>query len=92
MWWHPCSTAGWRWPNRFYRPLEQRVLAASRAVVTTSHYLDASPALAPWRERCHVIPLGLDPNRIPDPRSGGRWRGRKHCGAIGDLGCWPSAG
>jgi glycosyltransferase involved in cell wall biosynthesis len=53
---------------RFYRPLEQRLLAASRAVITTSPpYLDASPALAPWRERCHVIPLGLDPNRIPDP-------------------------
>ena len=53
---------------RFYRPFELRLLAASRAVIATSPpYLDASPALAPWRERCHVIPLGLDPNRIPDP-------------------------
>ncbi len=53
---------------RFYRPFEQRLLAASRAVIATSPpYLDASAALAPWRERCHIVPLGLDPNRIPAP-------------------------
>jgi rhamnosyl/mannosyltransferase len=53
---------------RLYRPFEQRLLAASRAIIATSPtYLAASAALAPWRERCHVIPLGLDPARIPDP-------------------------
>ena len=53
---------------RLYRPLEQRLLAASRAVIVASPpYLDASTALAPWRERCRIIPLGLDPNRIPEP-------------------------
>ncbi|HRD65334.1 MAG TPA: glycosyltransferase [Candidatus Competibacter sp.] len=53
---------------RLYRPLEQRLLAASRAVIATSPpYLDASLALKPWRDRCHVIPLGFDPNRFPDP-------------------------
>jgi glycosyltransferase involved in cell wall biosynthesis len=53
---------------RLYRPFEQRLLAASRAVIATSPpYLDASAALAPWRERCRIIPLGLDPARIPDP-------------------------
>ncbi|MDG4549483.1 MAG: glycosyltransferase [Candidatus Contendobacter sp.] len=53
---------------RFYRPFEQRLIAASRAVIATSPpYLDASVALAPWRERCHIVPLGLDPNRIPAP-------------------------
>ncbi|HRD49648.1 MAG: glycosyltransferase [Candidatus Competibacter sp.] len=53
---------------RLYRPLEQRLLAASQAVIVTSPpYLDASAALAPWRERCHVIPLGLDPSRVADP-------------------------
>ena len=60
---------------RFYRPFEQRLLAASRAVIATSPpYLDASPALEPWRERCCVIPLGLDPNRIPDPDPAARQR------------------
>ena len=53
---------------RLYRPFEQRLLAASRAVIATSPpYLNASAALAPWRARCHTIPLGLDPTRIPDP-------------------------
>lgn len=53
---------------RLYRPLEQRLLAVSRAVIATSPpYLDASTALEPWRDRCQVIPLGLNPERIPDP-------------------------
>lgn len=53
---------------RLYRPFEQRLLAASRAIIATSPpYLEASAALAPWRERCHIIPLGLDPVRIPEP-------------------------
>ena len=56
------------WAYRLYRPLEQRLLAASSAIIATSPpYLDASAALAPWRERCHIIPLGLDPARIADP-------------------------
>lgn len=53
---------------RFYRPFEQRLLAASSAIIATSPpYLEASAALAPWRERCQMIPLGLDPTRIADP-------------------------
>lgn len=53
---------------RFYRPFEQRMLAASAAIIATSPpYLEASAALAPWRERCQMIPLGLDPTRIADP-------------------------
>ena len=56
---------------RLYRPLEQRLLAASEAIIATSApYLEASAALRPWRERCHVIPLGLDAGRFPDPDAG----------------------
>lgn len=45
---------------RGYRPLEQKLLARSQAIIVTSpDYLAASAALAPWRERCHVVPLGL---------------------------------
>ncbi|MTW19568.1 glycosyltransferase [Allochromatium palmeri] len=51
-----------------YRPFEQRLLARAQQIIATSPpYLESSPALAPWRERCVVIPLGLDPARIPDP-------------------------
>lgn len=63
---------------RLYRPFEQRLLAASRAVVATSPpYLEASSALAPWRERCHVIPLGLNPTRIADPDLAARTRAER---------------
>ena len=56
------------WAYRLYRPFEQRLLAASSAIIATSPpYLEASIALAPWRERCCIIPLGLDPARITDP-------------------------
>lgn len=58
---------------RLYRPWEQRLLAASRAIIATSPpYLAASAALAPWQARCHIIPLGLDPSRIPEPTAEAR--------------------
>lgn len=53
---------------RLYRPLEQRLLAASQTVIVTSPpYLATSAALSAWRDRCKIIPLGLDPTRIPEP-------------------------
>lgn len=49
-----------------YRPLEQRMLRrAARIVVTSPTYLDGSRALTPWREKCRIAPLGLDPSRLP---------------------------
>ena len=36
-------------------------------IAASPPYLDASAALKFWRDRCHVIPLGLDPGRLPDP-------------------------
>lgn len=56
-----------------YRPFEQGLLKRSRAIIVTSHpYLEASQALAPWRERCVVIPLGLNPLRLPPPDAASR--------------------
>lgn len=64
-----------------YRPFEQRLLARSQAVVVTSPpYLEVSDALRPWRSKCRVIPLGLDPQRAQQPsaaeadRAERRWR------------------
>lgn len=52
----------------FYRPFEQALLSRARAIIATSPpYLEASQALAPWREKCHVIPLGLNPQRCSEP-------------------------
>ncbi|EGV19329.1 glycosyltransferase [Thiocapsa marina] len=53
---------------RAYRPLEQRLLNRSDAIVATSPtYLAASEPLRSWRSRCTTIPLGLDPRRLSDP-------------------------
>ncbi len=58
---------------RFYKPLEERVLARSRRIIASSpDYLDASVPLQPWRNRCRMIPLGLDPQRLPEPSSADR--------------------
>jgi len=47
---------------RAYRPWEQALLRRAAAVIATSQpYLDASEALAPWRAKTQVIPLGVGP-------------------------------
>jgi len=49
----------------FYRPLEQALLKRADVVIATSPpYLESSRALEPWRDKCRVIPLGLDPARL----------------------------
>jgi len=43
-----------------YRPWERAMLRRAAAVIATSEpYRDSSPALAPWRGKTHVIPLGI---------------------------------
>lgn len=51
-----------------YRPCLERLLRrASRIVVATPPQLEYSPWLAPFRDKCDIIPFGLDLDR----RSGG---------------------
>lgn len=46
---------------RLYGPAFKRVLRrASRILVTSKPYLDSSPWLQPVRDRCQVVPLGID--------------------------------
>jgi rhamnosyl/mannosyltransferase len=53
---------------RFYRPFEQALIGRSRAVIASSKpYLDASLPLRRWIKKCHVVPLGLNPDRLPRP-------------------------
>lgn len=53
---------------RFYLPLEQRLLKRSSLIVCTSRpYLDSSKALLPWKEKCRVVELGIDPGRVIMP-------------------------
>jgi glycosyltransferase involved in cell wall biosynthesis len=54
-----------RWAYRLYRPFEQAVLEhAERIIVTSPAYLQASEPVRPWRHKCAVVPLGMDP-RLP---------------------------
>ena len=52
-----------------YRPFEQSLLGkAKQIVVATPPYLSSSSALSKWKEKCLVIPLGLDEERLEKPR------------------------
>jgi glycosyltransferase involved in cell wall biosynthesis len=72
--WHsdiPPDAPDWRLRigYRAYRPFEQALLKRARAVVATSQaYLDASAALAPWRAKASVIPLGAADLALPNAR------------------------
>jgi len=82
--WHAdVETGRFPWSMRlaypFYRIFERAVLERAEAIVATSEaYLEASLPLQPWRFKALAIPLGVDPDRLPDvlndsPGSG--WRG-----------------
>lgn len=55
---------------RLYRPFEQALLArATRVIATSPPYLAASEPLSAWRDRCAVVPLGLDTANLPEAES-----------------------
>ena len=50
---------------RLYRPFEQAVLyRAERIIATSPPYLEASEPLKAWRQKCAIIPLGLDTSHL----------------------------
>ncbi len=60
---------------RLYRPWEQALLKrAARVLVTSPPYLESSEPLRPWREKCRVVPLGLDAERLPSSEVATRCR------------------
>ena len=53
---------------RFYQPLERRFLKKAYAIIASSSpYFETSEPLSSWREKCRVIPLGLDETRLKIP-------------------------
>ncbi|MFH1739322.1 MAG: glycosyltransferase [bacterium] len=49
----------------FYRPLLYRFLRSSDRIIATSpNYLETSPVLRHFREKCRVVPLGVPLNRF----------------------------
>lgn len=76
---------------RLYQPLQRWLLARADSIVATSQrYADASTALAPWRSKLTVLPLGIGDNaRSSDEQSVQALRsafaGRKLVFALGRL-------
>lgn len=53
---------------RLYQPLEYRFLKKAAVIIaSTPPYFETSGPLSFWREKCRVIPLGLDENRLKMP-------------------------
>ena len=51
-----------------YRPIEKLFLRQAKSIIATSQaYLNSSTALAGFRDKCHIVPLGLDPDRLKKP-------------------------
>jgi glycosyltransferase involved in cell wall biosynthesis len=74
----------------FYALFEHAMLDRAEAIIVTSRrYLEASRALAEWRHKCHVVPLGVDPARLPEvarEATAGLWTaGRVRFLAVGRL-------
>ncbi|HET9652937.1 MAG TPA: glycosyltransferase, partial [Usitatibacter sp.] len=63
-----------------YSMFEHALLDRAEAIIATSpQYLDASRPLAPWKTKCHVIPLGAAPSRLPEMEAtagDGLWTGQ----------------
>lgn len=58
---------GVRWFYHLYRPFEQWLLRRAAVIIASSPpYLQSSPSLQPFRQRCQVVPLG-----IPEPLPAG---------------------
>jgi rhamnosyl/mannosyltransferase len=53
---------------RLYGPAQMHFLRQAAIILPTSQpYLDTSPTLAPFRDRCRVVPLGIEPERFAAP-------------------------
>ncbi|HEY1803685.1 MAG TPA: glycosyltransferase, partial [Terracidiphilus sp.] len=79
---HHADTLGRRVLRLLGDPFVARVMRrASHIIVSSSRYLDSSGELAPFRDKCRIIPLGID---MPDLPSAGNARVRELRERFGD--------
>ncbi len=68
--WHAdveLSKPAVRFAYPWYRIFERALLERAECIIVTSRqYLDASEPLRNWRHKCRVVPLGVDPERLPE--------------------------
>ena len=58
---HHADTLGRRQLRRFVNPFVRRAMdRASAIIVTSGRYLASSEELSDFRDKCHVVPLGID--------------------------------
>lgn len=59
---HHADTLGRQFLRLFSDPFVQSLMRrAHRIIVTSNRYLDSSPELIPFRAKCSIVPLGIDP-------------------------------
>ncbi len=58
---HHADTLGRKLLRKISDPIVARLMErASRILVTSSRYLNSSAELAPYRQKCEIVPLGID--------------------------------
>ncbi len=58
---HHADTMGRQFLRRLSDPFVIRLMErASRIIVTSTRYLNSSPELLPFRDKCRIVPLGID--------------------------------
>jgi glycosyltransferase involved in cell wall biosynthesis len=81
---HHADTLGKKFLRRFSDPYVNRLMRRAVRIIATSHrYLDSSYELAPFREKCRVIPLGIGIEPVSDiDRAMGLELRREHGGRL----------
>jgi glycosyltransferase involved in cell wall biosynthesis len=60
-----------KFAGALFEPLHQKFLRQCAAIIVASpDYLESSPALQPHRDRCHLIPYGVDVDALRSAHSG----------------------
>lgn len=64
VWWHSDIVRP-KHLTKLYRPLQIEFLKRAEAIIVAAPQLiDSSPTLKRFREKCHVIPIGIDTGRF----------------------------